>query len=197
MRIIAGTYRSRTIIAPKGDATRPTTDRARESLFNILSHSFDLEDIHVLDLFAGSGAFGFEALSRGASHVTFVENDRKALEAIAANIKAFDTGKVVTVIRQDAYKWLPGVSGTYDVVFADPPYDDNRTLTTLPDILFSSGLLLPNSVVICEHRTGSVVEPPPQVDVLRVVTVGEAQFTLLRRKQPVNGDPPGNISRDV
>ncbi|HEY6171082.1 MAG TPA: 16S rRNA (guanine(966)-N(2))-methyltransferase RsmD [Candidatus Kapabacteria bacterium] len=182
MRIISGTYRSRTIITPKGDATRPTTDRARESLFNILSHSFDLEGIRVLDLFAGSGAFGLESLSRGASHVTFVENDRKALEAIAANIKAFDTEDITTVIRQDVYKWLSGASKTYDLVFADPPYDDDRTLAQLPDILFSRGLLLPNSVVICEHRTGSTVEPPPQVDVLRVVTVGEAQFTLLTRK---------------
>lgn len=182
MRIIAGTYRSRTIVTPKGDATRPTTDRARESLFNILSHSFDLEGIHVLDLFAGSGAFGLEALSRGASHVTFVENDRKALEAITANIKAFDAEKAVSVIRLDVYKWLSGASGAYDLVFADPPYDEERTLAKLPDILFSSGLLLPNSVVICEHRTGSTVEPPLQVDVLRVVTVGEAQFTLLKRK---------------
>lgn len=182
MRIIAGTYRSRTIITPKGDATRPTTDRARESLFNILSHSFRLDGIHVLDLFAGSGAFGLEALSRGASRVTFIESDRKALEAIAANIKAFEAEKETAVVKLDVYKWLTTASGSYDLVFADPPYDDERTLVKLPDILFSSGLLLPNSVVICEHRTGSTVEPPPQVDVLRVVTVGEAQFTLLKRK---------------
>lgn len=182
MRIIAGTYRSRTIVTPKGDATRPTTDRARESLFNILSHSFDLEGIRVLDLFAGSGAFGFEALSRGASHVTFVENDRKALEAIAANIKAFDADKETSIVKLDAYKWLSGASGAYDLVFADPPYDDERTLTKLPYILFSSGLLLPNSIVICEHRTGSSVITPPQVVIFREVTVGEAQFTLLKRK---------------
>lgn len=186
MRIISGTYRSRTIITSKGDATRPTTDRARESLFNILSHNFDLDGIRVLDLFAGSGAFGLEALSRGASHVTFVENDRKALEAIAANIKSFDAEAAVSVIRLDVYKWLSGASGTYDLVFADPPYDDERTLAKLPEILFSSGLLLPNSVVICEHRTGSTVIPPSEVDILRVVTVGEAQFTLLNRK-PATG----------
>lgn len=181
MRIIAGTYRSRTIITPKGDATRPTTDRARESLFNILSHNLDLKGVSVLDLFAGSGAFGFEALSRGASHVTFVENDRKALEAISENVEAFDVKNVVSVIKLDVYKWLSGASREYDLVFADPPYDDNKTLTTLPEILFSSGLLLPNSVVICEHRAGSSVIAPPQVDIFREVTVGEVQFTLLRK----------------
>lgn len=182
MRIIAGIYRSRTIITPKGDATRPTTDRARESLFNILSHSFDLDGIRVLDLFAGSGAFGLEALSRGASHVTFVENDKKAIEAIAANIKAFEAENEASVVKLDVYKWLSGASGAYDLVFADPPYDDERTLAKLPHILFSSGLLLPISVVICEHRTGSTIIPPSEVDILRVVTVGEAQFTLLKRK---------------
>lgn len=181
MRIIAGTYRSRSIITPKGDGTRPTTDRARESLFNILSHNFDLEDATVLDLFAGSGAFGFEALSRGASHVTFIEKDRKALEAISENIQALDVEKVVSVVKLDVYKWLSAASGAYDLIFADPPYDEERTLAKLPDILFSSGLLLPDSIVICEHRAGSSVIAPPQVVILREVTVGEAQFTLLRK----------------
>ncbi len=186
MRIIAGTYRSRTIITPKGDATRPTTDRARESLFNILSHNFDLEGVSVLDLFAGSGAFGFEALSRGASHITFVENDRNALEAITANINAFEAESVVSVVKLDVYKWLSRASGAYNLIFADPPYDDDKTLKTLPEILFSSGLLLPDSIVICEHRAGSSVIAPPQVAILREVTVGEAQFTLLKRK-PATG----------
>lgn len=182
MRIIAGTYRSRTIITPKGDATRPTTDRARESLFNILSHNFDLDGVRVLDLFAGSGAFGFESLSRGADHVTFIDSARNAIEAITANREAFDAEEVTSIIKLDVYKWLSSATGQYDLVFADPPYDDQRTLTELPDILFSSGLLLPKSVVICEHRANSVVVPPSQVDILRVVTVGEAKFTLLKRK---------------
>jgi 16S rRNA (guanine966-N2)-methyltransferase len=183
LRIIAGKYRSRTIVTPKGDATRPTTDRARESLFNILSHNFDLEDAKVLDLFAGSGAFGFEAISRGASHVTFIEHNKKALEAIAENIRSFEANDNVTVVKTDVYKWLTAPTGKYDLIFADPPYDDERTLRELPEILFSRGLLLPDSVVICEHRTGSTVIAPPQADIFRVVTVDEAQFTLLRFKQ--------------
>lgn len=167
-------------MAPKGDATRPTTDRARESIFNILSNTIELEGIHVLDLFAGSGAFGFEAISRGATQATFIENNKKALETIAANAKAFDVEDVVSIIRSDVYHWLPSASQKFELVFADPPYDDGRTLQELPDILFSSGLLLPDSVVVCEHRTGSVVVPPPQVAVLRTVTVGEATFSLLK-----------------
>src|SRR5687767_13592950 len=123
MRIIAGEFRSRNIVSPKGERTRPTSDRARESLFNVLAHSIDLEGAYVLDLFAGSGALGFEALSRGASNVTFVEHFLAAREAIEANVRALNVKERTTILKQDVYKWLPEAAGPFDLVFADPPYD--------------------------------------------------------------------------
>jgi 16S rRNA (guanine966-N2)-methyltransferase len=182
MRIIAGKFRSRILESPKGEATRPTSDRARESLFNVLAHSFGIEDVKVLDLFAGSGALGFEALSRGAAHITFVEKNRAALAAIEANIAAMGLKNEVSVVKTDVYDWLKADRGTFDLVFADPPYDDPKTLTELPAILFASRLLTQDSLVIIEHRVSSAVIPPPSVEVVKEIKAGEAHFTLLRRE---------------
>ncbi len=180
MRIIAGIHKRRTIIAPIGDATRPTSDRARESLFNVLVHNFDLEGANVLDLFAGSGAFGLEALSRGAARATFVERDASAVAALRANTKAFGVESITHIAPNEVYKWFTGTKGAYDFVFADPPYDDERTLSELPSKLFASGLLLPQSLVIIEHRTGSIVSAPEGVEAIKEIAAGEAHFTILR-----------------
>lgn len=168
-------------MAPKGERTRPTSDRARESLFNVLAHSFDLEQVSVLDVFAGSGALGFEALSRGAEHVTFVEHFLAAREAIEANIKALNVRNRTSMVKLDAYKWLPEASGPFDIVFADPPYDDKRTRKELPELLFREGLLTPDSLVIIEHRAGSTITTPEGVRKVRDLDAGEAAFTFLQR----------------
>jgi 16S rRNA (guanine966-N2)-methyltransferase len=181
MRIIAGEFRSRNIVSPKGERTRPTSDRAREALFNVLAHSFDLEGARVLDLFAGSGALGLEALSRGASPVTFVEHFFAAREAIVANIKAFHIQDRTVIAKLDVYKWLLGEQGPFDLVFADPPYDDRRTLRDLPEMLFREGLLTPDSLVIIEHRAGSTIAVPQGVRKVRELDAGEAKFTFLQR----------------
>lgn len=180
MRIIAGEFRSRNIIAPKGERTRPTSDRAREALFNVLSHSVDFEEKQILDLFAGSGALGLEALSRGASHATFVEHFFVAREAIEANIRVFGIRDRASVVKLDAYKWLLHPEGTYDIVLADPPYDDKRALRDLAELIFSGGLLKPDPLVIIEHRAGSAIAVPPGVRKVRDLDAGEAQFTFLR-----------------
>jgi len=106
------------LVAPDGTGTRPTSDRAREAIFDMLSSRDALDDATVADLFAGSGAFGIEALSRGASHATFVENDRDALRAIAANLDTTGLGDRATVVRGDASTFSTAV----DVAFVDPPY---------------------------------------------------------------------------
>jgi 16S rRNA (guanine966-N2)-methyltransferase len=186
MRIIAGKFRSRILEAPKGEATRPTSDRARESLFNVLAHSFQIEDAQVLDLFAGSGALGFEALSRGAAHITFVEKHRAALAAIELNRDSFGLKNEVSVVKTDVYDWLKTARGEFELVFADPPYDDPRTLADLPAILFASRLLTARSLVIVEHRVSSAVIPPPSVEVVKEIKAGEAHFTLLRRETTTN-----------
>lgn len=121
MRIVAGSARGRRLTVPEGTATRPTTDRVREATFNALFSLDLIEDRTFCDLFAGSGALGLEALSRGASHVTFVERDRLALAALADNIALLDFGDQATVVTADAMRWIDN-AGRFDVVLADPPY---------------------------------------------------------------------------
>jgi 16S rRNA (guanine966-N2)-methyltransferase len=120
MRIIAGAWRGRPIEAPPGDITRPTSDRAREALFSMLASRLGtFEGLRVADLFAGTGALGLEALSRGAAHCTFVETDRKAIEALRRNVAKLGADERADVRAQSA---LHGVPGPFDLVLMDPPY---------------------------------------------------------------------------
>ncbi|MEI8134850.1 MAG: 16S rRNA (guanine(966)-N(2))-methyltransferase RsmD [bacterium] len=188
MRIIAGKYKSRSLLAPKGDTTRPTSDRARESLFNVLQNWIDFDGINVLDLFAGSGAFAFEALSRGSNSVTLVEQNRKVIETINANAKILEVGSDLQVIQKDVYVWLAqranpiSPTSEYNLIFADPPYDDPRTLTDLPKTLFSGRLLTSDSIVIIEHRKGSQVGIPDNALCIKELQAGEAMFTIMRSR---------------
>jgi 16S rRNA (guanine966-N2)-methyltransferase len=121
MRIVAGRHKGRRLRAPAGAGTRPTADRVREALFSILG---PVDGLRVLDLYAGSGALGLEALSRGAGSATFVESARPALAAIQANLDAIGEG--AEVVASDAIRWLRaagGREGAFDLVFCDPPYD--------------------------------------------------------------------------
>jgi 16S rRNA (guanine966-N2)-methyltransferase len=185
MRIISGIYKSRTLIAPNGDSTRPTSDRARESLFNVLNNLIDFEGISALDLFAGSGAFAFEALSRGANHATLIEKNRTAVQAIKENARALDVNDKVVISQQDVYAWLnhptPDTQNPKpDLLFADPPYDDPRTLKDLPEAIFVSRLLMPDSIVIIEHRKGSRLVMPDKTLLIKELQAGEAVFTILK-----------------
>ena len=122
MRVVAGELRGRKISAPEGTTTRPTTDMAREAIFNALTSLDVIVEANVLDLFAGSGALGIEALSRGAKHCTFIERDRDALASLQDNIKKLGLTDRTTVIRADALLAATKVSGI-DLVMADPPYE--------------------------------------------------------------------------
>ena len=145
MRIIAGTHRGHTIHAPPGLGTRPTSDRVRESIFNIVG---PLDGAEVLDLYAGSGAMGLEALSRGAARATFVERDGDAVRTIERNLDKLRLK--ATVVRQDAVTALAREAGTgrkYDLVLLDPPYDMYADLQPqlaryLPAVLAEDGLLV-------------------------------------------------------
>lgn len=121
MRIVAGELRGRAIVAPPGTRTRPTTDRVREAMFNALTSLGVIDGALVVDLYAGSGALGFEALSRGAEHVTFVERDRAALSAIEANRAELAVRDRTRVVNGDPLTMARSLDA--DVVFADPPYD--------------------------------------------------------------------------
>jgi 16S rRNA (guanine966-N2)-methyltransferase len=120
--VIAGEFRGRRLFAPEGVTTRPTTDRVREAVFNSLVSMDVIRDVQVIDAFAGSGALGIEALSRGAAHCTFLERDRRALDALRSNLKALDLSSRSQVVAADAIGALANV-GSAAVLFADPPYD--------------------------------------------------------------------------
>jgi len=145
LRIIAGTRKGHTIQAPPGRDTRPTSDRVRENIFNILG---PVDDAVVLDLYAGSGAMGLEALSRGAAQAVFVERDPGALRAIEQNLDKLRLK--ATIVRQDAVTALAGEAGTgrkYDLVLLDPPYDmysdlEPKLARYLPAVLAPDGLLV-------------------------------------------------------
>ena len=120
MRIIAGRLKGRTLDAPRGPAVRPTSDGLRETLFNVLA---SVEQARVLDAFAGTGAVGLEALSRGAAQVTFVERDRRALAALQANVRRCGVEDACAIIRDDFSRARTIARGAFDLVFLDPPYD--------------------------------------------------------------------------
>jgi 16S rRNA (guanine966-N2)-methyltransferase len=120
MRVVGGTARGRRLHAPPGLTVRPTSDRAREAIFNSLTSLGALEGAHVVDLFAGTGALGIEALSRGAASATFVEHDRTAVATIRSNLESL--GFEGTVVSRDVLRWLAADAAHYDLAFADPPY---------------------------------------------------------------------------
>ena len=161
MRIIAGEYGGRRIKAPEGRGTRPTTDRTREALMSSVVSAFsgDLSAVRVLDAFAGTGAFGLEAISRGAAHATFFERDRRALAMLRENIAslAVPLGKV-TVRGADVLKapWERGAAEPFSLVFLDPPYAlSSEEVCGLVAKLLTFGHLAPRAVVLYEHALGS------------------------------------------
>jgi 16S rRNA (guanine966-N2)-methyltransferase len=124
MRIVGGKYRSRSLHAPAGSTTRPTSDRVREAVFSILQAYPGWQDGRVLDLYAGTGALGLEALSRGAAHACFVERDRQALATLRDNIRDLKLEGSTQVLAHPIERVSRMVEGTYDLVFVDPPYAD-------------------------------------------------------------------------
>lgn len=173
MRIIAGTYRGHRISAPRGVDTRPTSDRVRESAFNLIG---PVEGATVLDLFAGSGALGLEALSRGAAACTFVESDRGACRTINANLDKL--GLEAIVLCQDVLRALARERGTFDLVLCDPPYGfdgHDRLAPQLVRVLAPDGLLV--------YESSGRAEPPdvPGLAARTSRKYGSARLTLFTR----------------
>ncbi|WP_028970102.1 16S rRNA (guanine(966)-N(2))-methyltransferase RsmD [Sphingomonas sp. URHD0057] len=178
MRIIAGHWRGRVIEAPVGQATRPTADRVRETLFSMLASRLgSFEDLRVADLFAGSGALGFEALSRGAAQATFVENDVKASAAIRRNAEKLGASDRVHILGGSALA-LPR-SEPFDLIFADPPYGPGAGNVVVQAIT-KADWLAPGGWMSIETSRADTVDPGTLiVDATR--DVGRARLTLLRR----------------
>ena len=165
MRVIAGTLRSRPLAAPSGLATRPTSDRLRETLFNVLAPR--IEGAAFLDLYAGSGAVGIEALSRGAARVTFVERAAPALKVLRANLDRLGLTNGFRIHAGTAGEFLRLAKNAspkperHEVVFLDPPYDAAGEYATVLNLLGNeaSAFLAPNAIVIAEHRKKEVLDP--------------------------------------
>jgi 16S rRNA (guanine(966)-N(2))-methyltransferase RsmD len=153
VRIIAGAFKGRRLVTPRGETTRPTADQVRIALMDTLTPR--LPDARVLDLFAGAGGVGLEALSRGAAHATFVERDARAVTALRANVEALGVGALTRVRRGDVLRELTALyraGERFDIVFLDPPYDAALVETTLQS-LGGGGLLLSEGLVIAQHFT--------------------------------------------
>ena len=190
-RVIAGTARSIRLEAP-GEGTRPLGDRVKQTLFAILEP--DLRGSTVLDLFAGSGAAGIEALSRGAGHATFVERDAAAIRVIKANLNRTGLANRSTVTKRDVLGWLHDPARAQEpaasVVFLDPPYDDSAALTAALEALAAVGpLLAPGARVVAKHfwRDG----PPAVIGLLasdRERRFGETALTFYRRADDITED---------
>jgi 16S rRNA (guanine966-N2)-methyltransferase len=172
VRVVAGSLRGRRLRAPPGRATRPTSDRVREATFNALASLDLLRDARVLDLFAGSGALGIEALSRGAAHCTFVEQARPAVETIRENLKALGLADRATVVPMDVSRYLStAATPPVEVALADPPYRYDGWSALLASV--------PAPVLVAE--SDAAIETVDGWEVLRDRRYGATHVTILRR----------------
>jgi 16S rRNA (guanine966-N2)-methyltransferase len=188
MRVIAGTYRSRILKSLKGLALRPTSDRLRETLFNVLG--LNVSGARFLDLFAGTGAIGIEALSRGAAEVVFIENHPPAATLIRRNLDSLGVRSGATVLAVDAHRGLEALTSRkkevepgFDYVFLDPPYGAAEDYARVLRFLGSADLIVSGGIVIAEHRRN--FDLPETAGVLRRVRVlkqGDAALSFYRRR---------------
>lgn len=193
MRVIAGIYRSRILKSLKGLALRPTSDRLRETLFNVLGQN--VAGSRFVDLFAGTGAIGIEALSRGASEVVFVENHAPATALIRRNLESLGIRKGATVLAADAIRGVEKLASKvesktsrYDYIFLDPPYAAAKDYGRVLESLGSGNLLAPGGVVIAEHRRS--FELPEEAGALRryrILKQGDAALSFYRRAAAAAG----------
>jgi len=190
IRIIGGKHRGRMLETPPGEATRPTANRARESLFNILVHARWREDedggtsplieARVLDAYAGSGALGLEALSRGAAHVTFLDNDAAAIKSIGDNLRKLGETGAAKVVRADATRPPPSREPC-DLVFLDPPYRSDQAPTAIT-ALAGAGWMTPGCIVTVELAHNEDLLPPPGFESIDERRYGAAKIVILKRK---------------
>ena len=181
MRIVGGDRKGTALAAPKGDGTRPTSDRLRETIFNILAHRFaeQLEGGRVLDLFAGSGAMGLEAISRGAAFALFVENAIAARGALRTNIDALKAVGRTRVWRRDATKLGDCPVPPFDLVFCDPPYGHGLGERALAGAA-TGGWLAPAAVAVLEERRGATPVSIPAWEAIETREVGDSAISLWR-----------------
>lgn len=189
LRITGGSLRGRRFSGPKGDGTRPTAEKVREAIGSALASRGRLEGARVLDLFAGTGALAFEALSRGAREAVLVERDRGAERAIRESAKALGLDERVLVRKLDlagrpeALVAALGPVAPFDLVFADPPYDAIDLVPPLLVALDEAGLLAADAVAVVEHATRHPPRVPPKLAILADYRYGDTAVALLARNE--------------
>jgi 16S rRNA (guanine966-N2)-methyltransferase len=191
MRVLAGALKGRRLVTPRGSTTRPTADQVRIALMDTLTPR--LPDARLLDLFAGAGGVGFEALSRGAAHVTFVERDARAVSALRTNVETLGLAGQTRVERADvraALERLAREEARFDVVFLDPPYDEDLVAPTL-ERLGGGDVVVPDALVIAQHLSK---RPPPEavgrLTAYRTRRFGETTLTFFRAGGYDSSIPP-------
>jgi len=181
-RIVAGQFRGRRLEVPKGRDVRPTTDRMRERLFSMLMHARypDMTGAVVADIFAGTGALGLEALSRGADKVTFVEQARPSVACINANITTLGVAAETAILSKDATR-LPTATEPCDFIFMDPPYRKGLVRPTL-DAILAQGWLAADGVIVCEQASDEPLDIPEALEVVDDRSQGQQRILFLLRK---------------
>lgn len=157
MRVITGSARGRKLNAPEGMDVRPTADKVKEGIFSAVQ--FDIENAYVLDLFAGSGQMGIEALSRGAKRAVFVDNSPKALRCVNENLKSVGFDRLSDVVNRDSYDYIKNIDKKFDIIILDPPYRYNHVNNILP---FAAEKLNDGGYIICEYETGAQINIIPE-----------------------------------
>jgi 16S rRNA (guanine(966)-N(2))-methyltransferase RsmD len=194
MRVIAGTYKSRILKSLKGLALRPTSDRLRETLFNVLAPN--IVGSRFVDLFAGTGAIGIEALSRGAAEIVFIENHASAATLIRRNLESLGINTGVTVLAVDALRGLAMLAArknsgatAFDQIFLDPPYAAAEDYSRVLEFLGSADLLAPGAIVVAEHRRSfDLREEVAALRRFRVLRQGDAALSFYRSRGPAAGE---------
>lgn len=180
MKVITGTARGRRLNAPEGLDVRPTTDKVKEAIFSAIQ--FEIENAYVLDLFAGSGQMGIEAISRGASRAVFVDNSQKAIRCINENIRNVKFERQSEVINRDSYDYIKLTRNMFDIIILDPPYRHSHIDNILP---FAAKKLKDDGLVICEYESEAGEPSAPEGLTLRkTYRYGKINVSVFCRKVP-------------
>ena len=187
MRIIAGEFRGRSLESVHDLSVRPTTDRAKQTIFDILTNRIEFEGLDVLDLFAGSGSLGLEALSRGVKSVTFIDNSRKSLDVLEKNAASLGCEPQCSAYQADVFWYLKNIHRTFDLVFTDPPYK-LANIGVLPNAIYDSGVVRNGTYIVMEHSRESVIELDEQK--FEILKKAFGQTTVLILKANIPPAPP-------
>jgi 16S rRNA (guanine966-N2)-methyltransferase len=183
IRIISGTHKGRRILAPSNLPVRPTTDFAKEALFNILNTRIDYESTRALDIFSGTGNISYELASRGCPKINAVDSDFRCVKFIRETALKFEF-KTIDPAKADVFSWLEQTPGSWDLIFADPPFDQVKTTATLPGIIFRRNLLKPGGLLIIEHADRQPFTETERL--LECRAYGKVNFSIFGMPDSVN-----------